>query len=152
MSLLCVHQFIKNMFQLPLKVDIIKHKHEIDGKSTAGHAAVLAPNDVSIYIYPDIPNYENENVALVFPSQNAISVSQLVNGNITESQNLSLDELPKGYNRSTLMTKIPKSREEYEFNGNGKELQIDKVIFIDSTWNQSKSIFKDERIKEFLAS
>lgn len=136
---------------MPLKVDIIKHKHEIDGKSTSGHAAILASDDVAVYTYPDIPNYDNENVVLIFPSQNAISVSQLVNGStynsIIESQQLSLDELPKGYNRSTLMTKIPATRQENQFSGNCKKLQITKVVFIDSTWNQSKGIYKDERLK-----
>lgn len=42
---------------LPLQIDIIKHPKEIDGKSTAIHAAVLAPKNVKIYTYPDIPDY-----------------------------------------------------------------------------------------------
>lgn len=41
--------------KLPVKIDIIKHRREIEGKSTAVHAAVLAPEDVKIYIYPDFP-------------------------------------------------------------------------------------------------
>ncbi|CAH0557046.1 unnamed protein product [Brassicogethes aeneus] len=136
--------------KLPLKIDIIKHKHEIDGKSTAGHAAILAHEDVKIYTYPDIPSYENENVVLIFPSQQAISVSQLVNEenyeNIYQHQTKPLDEIPEGYNRTTLMTKIPKSREEIGFNGEIKKIPVTKAIFIDSTWNQSKGIYKDERI------
>lgn len=53
-------------FQLPIKIDIIKHAREIDGKSTAAHAAVLAPDDVTIYTYPDIPDYgEDEKVKMV---------------------------------------------------------------------------------------
>lgn len=52
-------------FQLPLKVDIIKHANEIDGKSTAVHAAILAPDDVTIYTYPCVPDYSpDENVRL----------------------------------------------------------------------------------------
>lgn len=43
--------------KLPVKIDIIKHPREIDGKSTAVHAAVLASEDVKIYTYPDIPDY-----------------------------------------------------------------------------------------------
>lgn len=50
-----------NLLQLPIKIDIIKHKKETDGKSTAVHAAILASDDVSIYTYPDIPDYENEH-------------------------------------------------------------------------------------------
>lgn len=41
--------------KLPVKIDIIKHPREIEGKSTAVHAAVLAPEDVKIYTYPDFP-------------------------------------------------------------------------------------------------
>ncbi|XP_063913480.1 tRNA-uridine aminocarboxypropyltransferase 1 isoform X2 [Zophobas morio] len=93
--------------KLPIKIDIIKHKHEIDGKSTAGHAAILARDDVSIYTYPDIPDYSTENVVLIFPSQHAISISQLVDkenyDSIINSNNLTLEELPRGVNRSTLM-------------------------------------------------
>ena len=44
--------------QLPCAIDIIKHPREIEGKSTAIHAAIIAPTSVNIYIYPDIPNYD----------------------------------------------------------------------------------------------
>ncbi|KAI0231653.1 DTW domain-containing protein 1 [Lamellibrachia satsuma] len=43
--------------KLPIKVDIIKHPCEVTGKSTSGHAAVLAPDDVTVYTYPIIPDY-----------------------------------------------------------------------------------------------
>lgn len=44
--------------QLPIHIDIIKHRREIDGKSTSAHAVLLAPNNVSVYQYPhDISNY-----------------------------------------------------------------------------------------------
>jgi len=46
--------------QLPFKVDIIKDPRELDGKSTAVHAAILAPYDVTVYQFPDIPNYTNQ--------------------------------------------------------------------------------------------
>lgn len=49
-----------NPFQLPVKIDIIKHPHETDGKSTAVHAKLIAPDDVTVYTYPCIPEYENE--------------------------------------------------------------------------------------------
>ncbi|XP_076271363.1 tRNA-uridine aminocarboxypropyltransferase 1 isoform X2 [Rhynchophorus ferrugineus] len=123
--------------KLPIKIDIIKHKHEIDGKSTASHAALLAHEDIKVYTYPDIPDYTNENVILIFPAQKAISVSQLVNGGnvekLLEYQEQPLDQLPAGYNRSTLMKTIPQTRQE--------------SVFIDSTWHQCKSIYKDEKIR-----
>lgn len=48
--------------QLPIKIDIIKHPNETDGKSTAVHAKILAPNDVTIYTYPCIPDFEKNKV------------------------------------------------------------------------------------------
>ncbi|KAL5010569.1 hypothetical protein ScPMuIL_012874 [Solemya velum] len=64
--------------ELPLKVDIIKHPQEVDGKSTAAHAAILAPGHVTVYTYPDIPVYdEPEKVLLLFPGKDAISLSEL---------------------------------------------------------------------------
>lgn len=137
--------------KLPLKIDIIKHKHEIDGKSTASHAALLANEDIKVYTYPDIPDYSSESVVLIFPGQNAISVSQLVNGQnletIVEYQNQPLDDIPAGYNRSTLMRSIPKTRQENGFSCGIKKIPITKAVFIDSTWHQCKSIYKDERIR-----
>lgn len=45
-----------------MKVDIIKHPNETDGKSTAVHAKLLAPEDVHIYTYPCIPDYDADKV------------------------------------------------------------------------------------------
>lgn len=46
----------------------IKHEKELDGKSTAAHARVIAPNDVNIYGWQEIPEYENpDQVLLLFP-------------------------------------------------------------------------------------
>ena len=39
------------------QIDIVKHPGEIEGKSTAVHAKLLAPDHVNIHIYPDIPDY-----------------------------------------------------------------------------------------------
>uniref|UniRef100_A0A2K6EEK2 tRNA-uridine aminocarboxypropyltransferase 1 n=1 Tax=Propithecus coquereli TaxID=379532 RepID=A0A2K6EEK2_PROCO len=53
------------LVKLPLKIDIIKHPNETDGKSTAIHAKLLAPEFVNIYTYPCIPEYEeNDHEAL----------------------------------------------------------------------------------------
>jgi len=53
------------VFQLPFKVDIIKHPYEVDGKSTAVHAAILAPHNVTVYQFPDIPDYTNQSKVTV---------------------------------------------------------------------------------------
>ncbi|CAO3648514.1 unnamed protein product [Cunninghamella echinulata] len=64
--------------QLPVKLDVIKHEKEIDGKSTAIHAKVLAPNDVTLYGYSDIPTYEQpERTLLLFPGPNAKTLKEI---------------------------------------------------------------------------
>lgn len=134
-----------------MKIDIIKHKHEIDGKSTAAHAAVLASDDVSIYTYPDIPNYDHENVVLIFPSFNAIKTNQLFEKeNFVEIKPGHVD-IQKGWNKSTLMTQKQECVANLQKLRNIDKLPISKAIFIDSTWNQSKGIYKDERLNKILA-
>lgn len=53
-----IEQRVPNV-QLPIQIDIIKHQREVNGKSTAIHAAVLAPQNVRIYTYPNIPDYDS---------------------------------------------------------------------------------------------
>ncbi|XP_071157246.1 tRNA-uridine aminocarboxypropyltransferase 1-like isoform X1 [Mytilus edulis] len=66
--------------QLPIKVDIIKHPSEVDGKSTAAHAKLLAPDDVTVYTYPCIPDYPRDgSVVLVFPGDNSLTLEELAN-------------------------------------------------------------------------
>ena len=48
--------------QLPVAVEIVKHPGETNGKSTAVHAAVLAPDDVTLRTYPDIGSYDPDEV------------------------------------------------------------------------------------------
>ena len=36
---------------------VVKHLGEVEGKSTAVHAKLVAPDSVTIHIYPDIPDY-----------------------------------------------------------------------------------------------
>ena len=53
----------------------MKCPKEVDGKSTAIHAKVIAPGDVRIFTYPDMPKYlttsdddnSNEVVLFLFP-------------------------------------------------------------------------------------
>ena len=49
--------------QLPVKVDIIKHPAELTGKSTSSHAVILAPSQVTIHLYPHIPDYDPAKVS-----------------------------------------------------------------------------------------
>ncbi|KAF9426710.1 DTW domain-containing protein 1, partial [Entomortierella beljakovae] len=45
--------------RLPVQLDIIKHEQERDGKSTALHAKILAPNQVQVYGWKNMPEYED---------------------------------------------------------------------------------------------
>lgn len=120
--------------KLPLKVDIIKHASEIDGKSTAAHAAVIAPEDVSIYTYPCIPDYSTEeNVVLIFPGKNALSIKEYVDKAMSSSSGAANDDCSEPEaKRAHTVTKLP----------------ISRAVFIDSTWNQSRGIYKDQRLRE----
>lgn len=60
--------------QLPVKIDIIKHPNETDGKSTAIHAKILAPSDVTIYTYPCIPDYEKDEVSCFSSWMNGVFI------------------------------------------------------------------------------
>lgn len=120
--------------KLPVKIDIIKHASEIDGKSTAAHAAVIAPDDVTIYTYPCIPDYStDENVVLIFPGKNALSIQEYVDKSINES-----------CGGEDVDSSEPLAKKPYT----PVEVPISRAVFIDSTWNQSRGIYKDQRLRE----
>ncbi|KAI9030803.1 DTW domain-containing protein [Phycomyces nitens] len=63
---------------LPVHLDVIKHERELDGKSTAIHARVIAPKDVSIYSWKSAPTYENpERTLLLFPGPDAKTLAEI---------------------------------------------------------------------------
>ncbi|KAI8794394.1 DTW domain-containing protein 1 isoform X2 [Biomphalaria glabrata] len=163
--------------KLLLKVDIIKHPSEIDGKSTAPHAAILAPLDVTIYTYPCIPDYDPDKVVLVFPcedsltleeiskaSSNSLKKQELTNVNLETTEKVvchnSLDSGENGNVSINLKVSEAKTihigsdREEETEQTKGenkltdaKSLPFERVVFIDSTWNQTNNIVTDERLK-----
>ncbi|CAG8610061.1 9020_t:CDS:2 [Ambispora gerdemannii] len=64
--------------KLPVKIDIIKHEEERDGKSTAIHAKILAPDDIMIHSYQNIPKFENyERLLLLFPGPDAKKLDEI---------------------------------------------------------------------------
>ncbi|XP_043932301.1 tRNA-uridine aminocarboxypropyltransferase 1 [Protopterus annectens] len=149
--------------KLPLNIDIIKHPNETDGKSTAVHAKLLAPNDVNIYIYPCIPEYEDHKheIVLLFPGVDSISV----------------EDIPAHVQKMCKMTAVPgKETTDSKEEPFPKRLKLDlqecssslienklakhcvtaeqktkpllkKAVFIDSTWNQTGKIITDERLR-----
>ncbi|KAJ1964781.1 hypothetical protein IWQ62_002837 [Dispira parvispora] len=64
---------------LPVKLQIYKHHLERDGKSTAVHAKIIAPDDVTIHTYPNVPlNLENiERSVLLFPGPDAKTLEEI---------------------------------------------------------------------------
>jgi len=102
--------------KLPVLIDIVKHPGEVEGKSTAVHAPILAPGQVKIHIYPDVPDYTKEKAILVFPGEQSKSLEQIC------------EEIDK--DNSVEHSSFPYT----------------KIVFIDSTWNQCRKICDDERI------
>lgn len=110
--------------KLPIKIDIVKHAREIDGKSTSAHAAVLAPEDVRVYTYPDFPEISNkEETVLIFPSKAAVSVESLFVKEFQEGDGIIKQRIKNAF-------------------------PIKRAVFIDSTWHQTKSMYKDPRLRE----
>lgn len=136
-------------FQLPIKVDIIKHRREIDGKSTAAHAAVLAPHDVNVYTYPNVPDYAlDDRTVLLYPGAEARTVPELfTNKQEPTYSEFMLSQLPAGYNVGTLRTKTMLKNCENQIY-HVEKLPIERVVLIDSTWNQSRGIYSDERLQK----
>lgn len=143
--------------QIPIQIDIIKHRHEIDGKSTAAHAAILSPNHVKVYEYPAIPDYSTEEgVVLIFPSHHSCSIASLFNQANHERRPNHQFDVPKGKNLGTLLRyELHKTNNEHNIDDNGvaknvpydfDSLPVKRAVFIDSTWNQCRGIYKDDRI------
>lgn len=102
-----------------------------------------------MYEYPAIPDYsKEEGVVLIFPSQKSTDVHSLFSDNAQVVNNV---QLPKGHNMGTLLKRIPVEQcptvnEKTFVDKLPCHLPIRKAVFIDSTWNQSRSIYKDENI------
>ncbi|XP_054166838.1 tRNA-uridine aminocarboxypropyltransferase 1-like [Oppia nitens] len=114
--------------KLPVKVDIIKHIQEVDGKSTCPHAAIISPEDCRIHTFPDIPHWDYQKTVLLFPGPNAQTLRQLLDNH---------------YNH------INDNRTSISSIG---EIPFDTVVFIDSTWRQTKQVLNDSRVRPLLAN
>ncbi|KAJ7396092.1 hypothetical protein BTVI_148582 [Pitangus sulphuratus] len=157
-NLAFVHTFCGKCYQqLPLKIDIIKHPNETDGKSTAVHAKLLAPDDVTIYKYPCIPEYEEKRheIALIFPGLNSVSVKDIAShlqkytkkGVCNSDDDCSKEPVLK---QAKIEPKEEKSPNECISSSRNEGTRLKKIIFIDSTWNQTKKIITDERLQGLL--
>lgn len=160
--------------ELPWKVDIIKHAKEVDGKSTAIHAALLAPDYVKIYTYPTIPDYSDKSkVLLVFPGKTASTMEDIFSKSSADFK--TGNKRPAGEDtevdtnaKKTKTENMENVNDNFNANGNSNpELNgnkesssqndikhqihntfnsYNKIVFIDCTWSQAYSIFTDERL------
>ena len=65
---------------LPVKIDIVKDRRESNSKSTAVHAKIISPNEITLYDDNEtLPEYDAEKTVLVFPSKEAIPLQELPN-------------------------------------------------------------------------
>uniref|UniRef100_H2V2A3 tRNA-uridine aminocarboxypropyltransferase 1 n=1 Tax=Takifugu rubripes TaxID=31033 RepID=H2V2A3_TAKRU len=145
------------LIKLPVKIDIIKHPNETDGKSTAIHAKILAPNDVTIYTYPCIPDFEKDKVVMVFPGPQAVSVQDMIQCLHDQSNSrlhhtsyepmkkrLKCDDL----GGSTCTEESFQTGSSDTTKGSEpRQRLLQRVVFIDSTWNQTNKISTDERLQ-----
>ncbi|NXI86747.1 DTWD1 protein, partial [Rhipidura dahli] len=143
--------------KLPLKIDIIKHPNETDGKSTAVHAKLLAPDDVTIYKYPCIPEYgeKRHEIALIFPGPNSVSVKDIEfhlqkctkKGVCASDDDCFREPLLK---QAKIEPDEEKSPHECISSSKSEGTRLKKIVFIDSTWNQTNKIITDERLQGLL--
>ncbi|KAI9310867.1 DTW domain-containing protein [Dichotomocladium elegans] len=67
--------------ELPVRLNVIKHEQELDGKSTAVHAKVIAKGDVDFYSWKEIPDFEKpERSLLLFPGPDAKRLTEIPRG------------------------------------------------------------------------
>ncbi|MEE6519949.1 hypothetical protein FKM82_017731, partial [Ascaphus truei] len=139
--------------KLPLKIDIIKHPNETDGKSTAVHAKLLAHEDVTVYTYPCIPEYDDHRheTVLVFPGPNSVPVKD-ASRYLNKSTGPGRDYAPEPSSKRAKCNPENDGREDTDVENVGENNKtrmhcLKKVVFIDSTWNQTNKIVSDERLQ-----
>lgn len=105
---------------------------------------------MKIYTYPDIPNYTDEGIVLLYPSYKARTIGEVFTKNYDELYNENTEimrEMENGNNHCTLLKKLHNLNRASDGScQQSRDLPITKAVFIDSTWNQSKGIYKDDRI------
>ncbi|PVU92661.1 hypothetical protein BB560_006042 [Smittium megazygosporum] len=78
----CIEKLLPKV-NLPLNLFVFKHFQELVGKSTVIHAKILAPDQTSIFSYPDqIPqSIDPSTCLLLYPSKDAKTVYELAEEN-----------------------------------------------------------------------
>lgn len=146
--------------KLPVKIDIIKHPNETDGKSTAIHAKILAPADVTIYTYPCIPEFQKDKVVLVFPGPGSVTMQDMIqrlrlraDGGSHGSPDEPHPKRPRREDSPAATHVARDQRSGAPAEPEASESRVsppERVVFIDSTWNQTNKIITDERLQALL--
>lgn len=137
---------------LPLKLHVVKHPKEVEGKSTAVHAAVIANKDTTVHTWPDIPNFDPAKTLLVFPCDESVTLEQLAKEVGEEAEKGGVEK--ESSTATTTASSSSSSSDSSSLNEPPKKkirlsaLRYDSVVFIESTWNQAHSIFIDERLQK----
>ncbi|KAI8323979.1 DTW-domain-containing protein [Martensiomyces pterosporus] len=65
--------------RLPFKLSVVKHANELDGKSTAIHSKIVAPEDVEIISYSEtaLSEIDAERTVLLFPGPDAKDIAEV---------------------------------------------------------------------------
>jgi len=64
---------------LPIQLDILHWPSEARSKSTATHACILAPDNTRFLDHPEIPQYNESETVLLYPSDDAPTVAAFPN-------------------------------------------------------------------------
>ncbi|KAJ6222922.1 hypothetical protein RDWZM_001467 [Blomia tropicalis] len=159
--------------KLPVRIDIIKHIKEIDGKSTCSHALIMAREQVRVFRYPNLPNDwsdDPQKTLLIFPRKGAPTLSQYLDQHYKTVMTAGLDSDVQRKTSTTCssMNSITSNATSImntniclstssgsSWNQCNDHLCFDfpfeRVVFVDSTWRQSKTIMNDLRFKRLPA-
>jgi DTW domain-containing protein YfiP len=132
---------------LPLHVDIMKHVSELESKSTALHAKLLAPDYVTLYSYPAqlvrLEEYMRGSACvLLFPTADSLSINQVDWSNMKRL--IVLDgtwNQVRGMSSHPVLQKLPRIHIEnvetlfWRSNGHGKEDRPDLLSTIEAIYH-----------------
>ena len=89
-------------------------------------------------------------VLLVYPADTAITLKELAE-KLTNSKSTTCTDKPNGTSHDECQrhaeTGVPPEPKRTKYCDQKGVKRFDRVVFIDSTWNQSNQIFRDERLQ-----
>lgn len=128
--------------RLPIRLDILRGRDEIDSKSTSAHALALAPDDSRIFFLPSFPVYTDpRRVLVLYPCPSSVPISKLAD--------VALENVKDKCIRESTLFDEAVERTELE-----KDLasRFDAVLVVDSTWNKVGGVMQMPQMRSLLAS